>query len=366
MGGGTVECQNAVFCILSLPSLPSVRVPAMGKFKPFLFGALLGAGTAVCALQFHVVQSNEGFRVIPRTPQPSLGLAYADVRNWSAETWADRPELVRALVAHGSTDLVASTVAGSVVDSVSAESSTLDQLRGFLNETAAGVQPNDSSGLITIPDRVPSPDDVGEMFQLRFPDDAKRNALGRSAALEPSTTATDIARRDLPSIDEVFGTGAGGFSPIEKPSTVPQPIAPPSNPVTSNEFDPASEADALESLLFGAGETEGESVDGGASDADAGFGVFEEITSALENRAEETLKRATSGLQQEADRALADSTNSMDRFVRSQIEQSVPESVSGMFSEDSPLKPLADKAIESANLPPAIQAIRNGFDPFIE
>ena len=109
----------------------------MEKLKPFLFGALVGAGLAVCALQFHVVHSHEGVRVVARTPQPSLGLSYADVRGWDAKTWAERPELVRALVANGSGELVADTVADTVADNLNSPvdtgSDTLDQLRGLLD-----------------------------------------------------------------------------------------------------------------------------------------------------------------------------------------------------------------------------------------
>ena len=111
--------------------LPSGVV--MEKLKPFLFGALVGAGLAVCALQFHVVHSHEGVRVVARTPQPSLGLSYADVRGWDAKTWAERPELVRALVANGSGELVADTVADNLTSPVDTGSDTLDQLRGLLD-----------------------------------------------------------------------------------------------------------------------------------------------------------------------------------------------------------------------------------------
>ncbi len=338
----------------------------MGKFKPFLFGAILGAGVAVCALQFHVVQSHEGFRVIPRTPQPSLGLAYADVRNWDAETWADRPELVRALVAHGSTDLVASSVAEAVVDSVASENSTLDQLRGFLNENTGGADAGDSllesSGFMTIPDRVKPSENLDDMFRLEFPDDAKRPSPTNSVSNSPVTSDTTVARRDLPPLTDVFGIDDSGFNPIQKPSLSSDPVVPQPKSETTDSVNSAEEVDLLEGMLFGDDEADGTN----NTDDDAGFGVFEEITSSLEARAEETLKRATAGLQGEADRALADSADSMNRFVRDRVEQSIPESVSSMFKEDGALKPFTDRAAENTTLPSAIQAIRSGFDPFIE
>ncbi len=93
-------------------------------------------------LQFHVVRSHDGFQFVPRTPQHSLGLAYADIRNWNASQWTDRPELARALMAHGSSGLIAESVADSLADSVSSESATMDQLRSFLNKaTEVLIQP---------------------------------------------------------------------------------------------------------------------------------------------------------------------------------------------------------------------------------
>ena len=73
------------------PPISTFRVPAMCKFKQFLIGALTGAGVVFVALQYHVVQTHQGFRVVPRTPQHSIGLAYADIRNWDAAKWADFP-----------------------------------------------------------------------------------------------------------------------------------------------------------------------------------------------------------------------------------------------------------------------------------
>ncbi|MFN9956620.1 MAG: hypothetical protein ACK55I_26265, partial [bacterium] len=89
------------------------------KAKPYIVGAALGASTMFFALQYHVIHSNNGLQIVPRTPQQSPGLAYVDIRNWTPSQWTDRPELARALMAHGSSDLIAESVASSLAETVS-------------------------------------------------------------------------------------------------------------------------------------------------------------------------------------------------------------------------------------------------------
>jgi len=98
-----------------------------------LIGTALGASAMFFSLQYHVVKTPTGFQVVPRTPQQSIGLAYADIRDWTPSHWADRPELARALMANGSTDLIAESVVSSLKDRVSENSTTLDELQNFLN-----------------------------------------------------------------------------------------------------------------------------------------------------------------------------------------------------------------------------------------
>jgi hypothetical protein len=78
----------------------------MPGVKPFLAGLLAGGCLSFAALQYHVVRADKGIYVFPRTPQPSLTLTYADVRDWSSEQWDRRPLLVDAIRADGATDLL--------------------------------------------------------------------------------------------------------------------------------------------------------------------------------------------------------------------------------------------------------------------
>lgn len=87
------------------------------------------------SLQYHVVRSESGIRVLPRTPQHSIALAWADVRTWTPSQWTDRLELARAAMAAGATDLIADSVRIPLQEEVSESAATLDELRGFLNST---------------------------------------------------------------------------------------------------------------------------------------------------------------------------------------------------------------------------------------
>lgn len=448
----------------------------MGKLKPFFFGTLLGAGLSVCALQFHVVHSLEGVRVVPRTPQPSLGLAYVDVRDWDAETWSDRPELVRALIANGSTDLVATSVAQDVVDSTVDDSSTLGQLREFLNQNAS-ASTEDAPEFPLLTPAAEGDDAFDDLFKLPFPQEA-RNESGTQSG----ETRSRIARRELPDINDVLGEDTSSMEQIDrsayqretssarsefaasaqdsgpttdssgrnqsrlsygssnrfssdgsqsdsasnglrylsdhessgryssdrsdrstdrdKPSPVYEGFSAADNardqdrsgitalesesstgvftedsssgytrPSASGGSDSsrtgarsyssaAEETEALEAMLFGSDAADGSRLDGdspGASgsrwnSSDDAAGMFDEVTSQLEDRAESALQRAREGFGNEVRESLQDTVQSTGRYLRDRTEDR------GYGAGSS-----ADRS-----LPPALQALRDGFDPFVE
>ncbi len=120
----------------------------MKNFKPFVLGCIAGCGVMFVALQYHIVQSHDSLQFVPRTPKSTLGLAYADVRQWQAEQWTDFPELARALVAHGSSDLIAASVANGITDSLDPDAGTIGQLRSLLNDQAPLFESEDSDNLL--------------------------------------------------------------------------------------------------------------------------------------------------------------------------------------------------------------------------
>ena len=172
----------------------------MSKTKPYLFGTVLGASAMYVALQYHVVHSHDGFQMVPRTPQHSVGLAYADVRNWSPSQWTDRPELARALMAHGSSDLISESVANSLADIVTEENSTLDQLRSFLDQSVQDGVKSDAANLNEIPTSSrkqagtdADPDDV--LTRIPFPQDARNTVIADPfrVARKPETAPLGVA-----------------------------------------------------------------------------------------------------------------------------------------------------------------------------
>ncbi len=112
----------------------------MKNFKPAALGGLVGAALMFVALQYHVVRSHDGLQLIPRAPKASLGLAWADIRDWTAEQWADRPELARALVAHGASDLIAESVRRDVISRLGADTGAIGELRDLLNESVSSAE----------------------------------------------------------------------------------------------------------------------------------------------------------------------------------------------------------------------------------
>lgn len=112
----------------------------MSKTRPFLTGAAVSAAAMYFALQYHVVRSDAGIRILPRTPQHSLALAWADVRTWTPSQWTDRLELARAAMAAGASDLIADSVRLPLQDEVSDSAATLNELRDFLNRSRQQAQ----------------------------------------------------------------------------------------------------------------------------------------------------------------------------------------------------------------------------------
>jgi len=76
----------------------------------FLGGLFSGLLLACLSYEYHFVMSEEGFLVVPKS-QSSLSNVYVDIREWSLTDWGDHPEVARALIADGRSDLVQTSVA---------------------------------------------------------------------------------------------------------------------------------------------------------------------------------------------------------------------------------------------------------------
>lgn len=345
----------------------------MGKFKPFFIGAIVGAGIIFFALQFHVVHTHDGIRVVARTPQHGLGLAYADIRTWDAARWNDFPELARALVANGSADLVSVSVAQDLMDSV-ANDSPIDQLRGMLNsDTESSDDPLfDDPGFLPLreshePTSFNSDSTMDDLLDAPFPRDANRRSFER----ESDRSSTVATRPDL-SIENVFedrsrdGFGGDVGKPQDDIGVFREETPSASRrrpPQTRESTRPAlsreEETELLEDMLFGDDSEAGRST--GTGNTDSGFGVFEDVTSRLESRAEDAMRRARTGLRNSIDNTIDRTGESIGRFTRGQIESNLPDSVGSIFRDVTP-----GASSSGSQLPPELQALRDGFDPFVE
>lgn len=77
----------------------------MRKLLTFFLGMIVGAGLVCFAFNYHILYAKEGVLLVPK-PQANLSDIYVDVRNWKSSDWQAHPELARAVIAHGRSDLV--------------------------------------------------------------------------------------------------------------------------------------------------------------------------------------------------------------------------------------------------------------------
>ncbi len=320
----------------------------MSKAKPLMFGAALGASAMFFAQQYHVVHSHDGLQVIPRTPQQSIGLAYADIRNWGPSQWTDRPELARALMAHGSTDLISESVASTLADRVSEDTSTLDELRGFINgskksdraDTGDDLFDAPSSGTRKATESAPNDESDSDLFRIPFPQDAKAKlpadpfAKARVAEIIkpiPSNTGSRFSSeevldglREAPFEEEILPPTRSSSAVTSKPKSVTEQAneaieliwgKPTPNPTKTTAPKPAPKAIP--------------------KPAETDF-MFEEVTTQLENRAQEALTRARTAATEQAASSLDNSAKASSNYVRDRAAEMMPDAAKSLLNGGLP------------------------------
>jgi hypothetical protein len=335
----------------------------MGKAKPFLFGGLLGTSFMFVAMQYHVIRSHDGFQLVPRTPQHSVGLAYADIRNWDAAQWTDRPELARALMAHGSGALISKSVAENLADTVTAETATLDQLRSFLNTPPADNNPADE-GLFQL--KTPDNSDQSgadyrkaddqEPFAIPFPQETRQP----EAAEVPRLTrraVDDAPSQSTPSGKSRFS--ADDFLNADSPSDPPAAADSGVNrkPTGNNQVR--------------AVQPQPGSISSGTTAAPGGTveSPFESVADDLESRARMALSRAQSTLNDSSTGNGAAARNSeTGKFLRDQVPASRgtgTDSASRAATRET-LNNAANSDSGSSSRADRPKDLTDSFDPFIE
>lgn len=349
-------------------------VSMMNKFKPFLIGSLAGCALMFVSLQFHLIRSEDGFRMVPRTPQPSLGLFWVDIQGWTAEEFADRPELVRALAAHGSTDLVASSVVDSLRDEVSDGASAFDQLRESMDDgfSESGLQ---------IPEAIPGskaedPNPFLGLPSTLFDRDAKKQPIDRLAATDDfKASPGTVAKREFPSIDSLFGTEGQDRRDSDSPQTsrLLSPFQSSAKPKFSEPssgdrapFTATEESDLITEMLFGdddvtsAGEPD---VQDGWRDtvAESRDRIMGDVRNEVADRAGEMAEDFRGRFQRTQQQAFDQTLESVEDYSARKLKESLPGSVN-QFLNSTPSQPPATEN----NLPPELKALQNGFDPFLK
>jgi len=81
----------------------------------FLAGMAFGLLLMALSYEYHFVMSDEGFLIVPKS-ESSLSNVYVDIRDWTLSDWGDHPEIARALIADGRSELVQTSVADDTLE----------------------------------------------------------------------------------------------------------------------------------------------------------------------------------------------------------------------------------------------------------
>ncbi len=92
----------------------SAEMSTMFGLKTFLAGLFLGSVLSLLAMQVHVINTNDGLIVLPRSNRPPIRSTYVDVRKWSLSMWRQHPEVAEAAVKGGRPDLLADGALNSI------------------------------------------------------------------------------------------------------------------------------------------------------------------------------------------------------------------------------------------------------------
>ena len=356
---------------------PRDQETPVSRIKPFLVGTSLGAATMFFALQFHVLRTDSGFKVLPRTPQQSLGLTYADIRSWTPERWQDRPELARAILANGSGELISDSVTTALKDSLTENSATLDEFRGFLERTRTRLPGKKSETTIVKTEKPVIDSPTQEQRAIPFNAVTPRPLPGGKTPADPFRRVAP-AQNNSRFTDTDVQQGLSGHKPNETPPATP---ATPANSPRSSESPAAAllrqQAEEIEKRIFGDLSSETTPAPRPQLPPQTStLPVFEEVTASLEEHAQSLLDHAQqvrlANAPESNDSTTADAQPSAFEKVATSAAQALTEFVR------NPGFPAADTAETSSTLSQPAAAVDTtpkqpqpttppfDFDPFLE
>ena len=89
----------------------------MSRIWTFLLGMATGAILLYVGTLYHVVRATDGVHLIEKQP-PRLAETYVDIRSYSMTDWAGHPQLASAIVQANQQQLLTSSAAASLSDTV--------------------------------------------------------------------------------------------------------------------------------------------------------------------------------------------------------------------------------------------------------
>lgn len=105
----------------------------ISMIKAGVFGVILGAGMTLFVTRVHVLNTEDGLIVVPRSHPAEVRSVYVDVRKWNASMWQEYPDVTEAVVESGRSDLLVETGLNDLFSS---------------NEAATEVLPNSDASEI--------------------------------------------------------------------------------------------------------------------------------------------------------------------------------------------------------------------------
>ena len=97
----------------------------MKRLSGLIAGLLLGGAFVYGALNYHLVQTDDGYELIPKTA-PTFADTWVDVRDFSLRDWYEHRDLAKAVIRADRQDLLGASAAD---DLVSGMSGLLDEFR---------------------------------------------------------------------------------------------------------------------------------------------------------------------------------------------------------------------------------------------
>lgn len=85
----------------------------MRRLPTFIFGMVAGGLLIFAALNYHLINANDGMHLVPKVDATLAG-AYVDVRNFGPRDWAQHPEVAMALFKADRGDLLEAAAGNSL------------------------------------------------------------------------------------------------------------------------------------------------------------------------------------------------------------------------------------------------------------